>query len=156
MEIPQSASNYLKLQEWAVKIRILSQDFVEWFSDRDEASKQSVKYKKDECPENAMNPDWFIYFQACVIWNYDEKMIQIFEIKSKVIMRKLQALVQDEDRGPELDYDLKVTKTGKSKDTKYDLIASGKGPTTKEIMKAYTDLDLQLESLLENIDPFKK
>lgn len=156
MEVPKSPSNYLKLEEGLVKVRILSQEFIEWYSDFDPVAKQSIKYKKDECPEQAINPDWLIYFRACVIWNYDEKMLQIWEIKSKQIMAKMKGLVADADRGEELDYDLKITKTGVKKDTKYDVIPSGKWPTSKEILKLYKDADIQLEWLLENLDPMKK
>ena len=165
MEIPKGASNYLKLEEWQVKIRILSQEFIEWYSDRDKEIKKSHKYRKDECPEKSISPDWFVYFRGCVIWNYNaikkadwtyEWMLQWFEIKSRVIMKKLQALINDADRGPELDYDLKITKAGKEKETKYDVIPSGKWPTDPEILKIYKEADIELESLFEWIDPFNK
>lgn len=157
MEVPKAPSNYTKLEEdGTVKLRILSTDFIEWYSDYDASSKKSIKYKKDECPEQPINPDWLIYFRACIVRNYDENMVQIREIKSKQIMNGIKTLMNDADRGENLDYDLKVTKKGVKKDTKYSVVPAWKWPVSKEIMKIYKDADLQLESILENLDPFKK
>ena len=154
MEIPKSPSNYTKLEEGTVKLRILNPEFIEGYNDRD--GKTSIKYRKQDVPENTTNPDGFIYFRATVVRNYDDKMIQIREIKSKQIMNKIKALIKDADRGDNFDYDLKVSKTGVKKDTKYDVIPSGKWPTAKDILKAYKEADIMLEPLFLGIDPFKK
>lgn len=155
MEIPKSPSNYTKLEEGTTKLRILS-DFVEWFKDRDESEKKSITYRKDECPSEALNKDGFVYFRWCVVWNYDLKMLQIFEIKSKQIMHKIKALYVDQDRWKDLEYDLKISKTWVKKDTKYEVIPCNKAPVSQEIADAYVKADIELESLFEWIDPMKK
>jgi hypothetical protein len=108
MDVPKSPSNYLKLEEGTVKVRVLS-DFIQGFIDRVE--KKPVYYRAEDCPKTAVNPEGFLYFRSCVVWNYDEKKLQAREIKSKQIMNKIKSLSADTDWGPDLDYDLKITKT---------------------------------------------
>jgi hypothetical protein len=56
MEIPKAPTNYLKLdKQGTYKVRILS-DFIEGYKDRIEAEKKSVFYRKEDCPEKAVNP----------------------------------------------------------------------------------------------------
>ena len=154
INIPKSPSNYTKLEEWTTKLRILSEEFIEGYIDF--YDKKSVYYRKDECPEEAMNPEWFVYFRACMVRNYDEKRLQAREIKSKQIMNKMKALAVDEDRWPELDYDLKVTKTGVKKETKYEVVPSKKWPIAKSIQDEFNKADITLEKLFEWLDPMKK
>lgn len=88
MDIPKSPSNYLKLEEGTVKVRILNANFIEGYIDW--ADKKPIYYEKDQCPETSISPDGFVYFRSCVIWNYDEKKLQAWEIKSKQIMNKIK------------------------------------------------------------------
>ena len=163
MEIPKAPSDYLKLEEWSVKVHVLSPDFVEWFIDF--YDKKSVYYRKDECPEKAINPEWFVYFRACVVWNYEATKgkdgkfigrIQLREIKSKQIMNKIKELCTDADRGKELDYDLKITKKGVKKETKYEVTPSKKWPVAKAIQDEFEKADITLEKLFEWLEPMKK
>ena len=167
MEIPKSPSNYTKIEEGTIRLRILSTDFIEGYTDYDPSDKKSIKYRKDACPEKAINPDWFIYFRSCIVRNYNAVkkedgtfiwMLQIFDIKSKQIMGAIRSLMNDPERWPKLDYDIKITKVWDKKNAKYTLQAAptGKGKLDKDIMEAYKAADLQLESLFGWIDPFKK
>lgn len=155
MEIPKAASQFLQLEEGVVKVRILS-DFIEGYSDFDESTKKSATYRVGECPEKAKNPKWFAYFWACSIWNYELEKIQTRQIKSKVAMAKMKALSQDEDRGEITSYDLKVSKTGEGKETKYDVIPANKGPLTPEMTQAYLDANPKLDRMFEGKYPIEK
>lgn len=163
MEIPKAQSNYLKqteLTEEPTKVRILS-DFIDGYLDW--ADNKPVRYRKNELPKDedgkeipAKNKDGYMYFLDCVVRNYNAKKIQVFEIKSLVLQKKLQALAKDEDRGEEMDYDLKFTKTGKDKTTKYEVTPANKWPLTEELAGAYIDAWVNLEALYDGADPFAK
>jgi hypothetical protein len=75
---------------------------------------------------------------------------------SKAIMNKIKDLCADADWGKELDYDLKITRKGEGKETKYEVIPAGKGELTDEIAQAYVDADVEQEKLFEGVDLFKK
>lgn len=155
MEIPKAPSQFLQLDEGTVKVRVLS-DFIEGYSDFDELAKKSTIYKKDECPEKSKNSKWFTYFRACSIWNYELKQIQTRQIKSKVIMAKMKALAQDSDRGDIGGYDLKISKTGEGKETKYDCIPANKWPLDPEMTQAYLDANPKLDNLFLGKYPIEK
>lgn len=48
------------------------------------------------------------------------------KIKSKQIMNKIKILCKDEDWGADLEYDLKITKSGEKKETKYEVTPGNK------------------------------
>ena len=78
------------------------------------------------------------------------------KIKSKQIMNKIKILCKDEDWGADLEYDLKITKSGEKKETKYEVTPGNKAPVTDEIKQAYLESEIELEKLLLGLDPFIK
>lgn len=72
-------------------------------------------------------------------------------------MAKLKTLAADADRGSDFgEYDLKISKAGKDKETKYDAVPANKKAPAPEIMEAMLTADIDLEKLYMGIDPFKK
>lgn len=150
-EQPKSSSNYLRFKEWDVKFRILS-DAITWWLDWDNNKPIRTKEKPEQSVD-ASRPAK--HFRAFVVWNYDEKKIQICEITQKVLQTAIMWLYKDEDFGDPKWYDLKITKTGKDLDTKYQVKALNKSEPSAEITQAYFDAWVRLDALFQWADPFK-
>jgi hypothetical protein len=62
---------------------------------------------------------------------------------------------QDPDFGDPKQYAIKITRTGKDLETKYQVKALSKEPLAPEITQAYLDTPVDLDKLFTNDDPFK-
>lgn len=148
---PAQSGNYLKFKDGTTKFRILS-DAITWRLDRDD--KKPIRMK--EKPELSLDPARPAkHFRAFVVWNYDDKAIQICEITQRSIQQSIMTLYKDEDFGDPKWYDIKITKTGKDLETKYQLMGLNKSDPTPEIMELYFNAWVKLEKLFEWGDPFK-
>ena len=109
-------------------------------------------------PDFNGNPGRLKDFVASVVWNYDAKAIQIFEISQVSIQDKLFSLHKNEDWGDLTQYDVIVKKTKKNERTDYEVTPSpkGMGKLEKEIEKAYDEKPIDLTKLFTNEDPFVK
>lgn len=149
-EAPKTIGNYLKLVDWHNKFRILSQPIL-WRLDWDEKKPIRTKDK----PETAIDPTRPPkFFWAMVVRSYDNKKIQIWEVTQSSIQRAIEWLVADADFGTPLDYDLKITKSGKDLETRYEVKPLSKAPLTEEIAWAFMDAKVDLNKLYSWQDPF--
>lgn len=75
-------------------------------------------------------------------------------ITQNSLKEKLYNLAKDPDFGDPKNYDLKITKTGKQLETKYDIMALGKSEfdNAEALEKAKA---IMLDALYEGEDPFK-
>ena len=96
-------------------------------------------------------------FVACVVWNYSEEALQIFEINQVSIQDKLFNLHKDEEWGDITEYDVTLKKVKKNERIDYEVVPSptGKGKLSKEIEKAFDETFIDLTKLYTNEDPFK-
>jgi hypothetical protein len=92
---------------------------------------------------------------AFVVWNYQEKKVQILSVTQKGIMRSIQALTKDEDWGSPKDFDIVVNKEGEGKETEYQTQPKPKKDLDKAILKHYNEVSINLEALFDGKDPFK-
>src|SRR6266568_8756190 len=115
-EVPKSPSNYMRFEDGENTFRVLSSaivGFEYWNTD-----KKPVRFKEapEDMPANIqvkngvatkIKPFW-----AFVVWNYEDKMIQILEITQKTIMVAIKSLVENKKWGSPKGYDITVTRTG--------------------------------------------
>lgn len=116
---PQSSGDglFLKLKDGDnVRLRVLGLPAV---FDSEYEGKVSTKYS------------WPVY-------NHDEEKVQVFQ-GGATIYNALNALVQDEDWGDPVEYDIKVSRTGKGTDTKYSVSPS---PKSKEVPDDIEQIDV--------------
>ena len=94
-------------------------------------------------------------FRAFVVYNYDEKRIQIMGINQASIKEQLQGFIKDPDYGSPLDYDIKINKTGEGLETKYQIKPLSKAPISKEVAEAYkvVALDVDMEKYYDGWHP---
>lgn len=85
-------------------------------------------------------PNKIKQFIAMLVWNYSTERFEIFETDKSSIIAKLYSMDQDPDLGDLQGYDIKLSKTGKNKDTKYDVLSLGKSPVSKEIKEQFASV----------------
>lgn len=149
-----TGGNYTKLQEGTTKIRILTSPIVGWeyFNQENRPIRQKVPF--DWIPSDSKEWRKPKEFRAFVVWNYEEKSVQVMEITQKSLKDKLYNYVKDPDFWDPKTYDLKFSKTGKGLDTEYDILALGKSEfdNAEALEKAKA---IRLDALYEGEDPFK-
>ena len=144
---------YTKLQDGDTKIRILTSPIIgyEYFTvdNKPKRSKQMFAQTNDIKENGKVKEFW-----AFVIWNYNEEKVQIMEITQNTIKDQIFALAKDEDFGDPKWYDLKITRTGKDLETKYQVKPLAQKPfENKEAIDESKKINL--EALYEWEDPFK-
>lgn len=60
-------------------------------------------------------------FRAFVVRNYDDSQLQVMEITQATIKQQLFEYSKDEDYGDPKTYDIKINRTGKDLETKYQV-----------------------------------
>jgi hypothetical protein len=154
--VPKSGGNYMKLRGGANKFRILSAPILgfEYWTDQ----RKPVRARKlwDVIPvdadiSNGWNPK---HFWAFVVWNFDEKAIQILEITQSTIQRALTDLIHNEEWGDPRNYTITVNRKGEKLETEYSVVPSPAKPVPQDIMDAYQDKKIDLTLLFDGGDPF--
>ncbi len=158
-EVPATKGNYMRFQDGVNKFRILTSPVIgyEYWNEDNKGDRKPIRKHMNEnlVLADIQEPDKVKHFWAMVVWNYDEKRIQILEITQKTIQRTLRGLAKDEDWGSPKDYDIKIERSGKELLTKYEVTPSPKKPLTKEISEAFEKMPVNLEALFSGNDPFK-
>src|SRR5262249_12797233 len=113
---------------------------------------KTIPADADISGENGWNPK---HFWAFVVYNFDEKQIQILEVTQSSILSRLQSLINNEDWGDPREYSIMVTRSGEGLGTKYEVDASPHKPTPPEILAQYKDMKINLEALFEGTSPFE-
>lgn len=163
-EIPVGPSRYMQFEEGANQLRILGSAITgwEWWTE-DEKGKRSPQRvaKSDEVPEPVRQAvdkrKKAKHFWAFPVWNYKMKEVQILELTQKTIMRGIQLLIESWGHPTEYDIIIGKVKTGtRDVDVEYSVMPrpDGKQPLDEGIARYYQDLNIKLEALYKNEDPF--
>ena len=151
---PESVSFYMKLQEGENKIRILSSPVFGW---EDWHDKKPVRYKFNEKPLKPFDATKPVkHFWAFIVFNYTEEEIQILSLTQSTVRKQIEALSKDADWGSPFEYDLKIIKTGKDKETKYNVNPLPHKPVHEYIINQFHDRPCNLEALFTGEDPFSR
>ena len=151
---PKAGSYFKPLKGKQNRVRIINDKplvgHVQWTSD-----KKPVRWKLgDPRPEadygEGTKPRVFI---ACVVWNYEERCTQVWEITQKTLQESLDALTRDPDFGHPANYDLKITRKGDMMDTTYSMVPMP-GEQNEDVVNAIAELRVNLDALLNGEDPF--
>ena len=152
----ESAGNYTKIKDEAVKLRILSEavtGYVYWTNDnkpvRSEVYPQSTpNIREDSKPK---------HFWAFKVWNYSTQQVEIWEISQASIRDRLWEYWEDkEDYGDLRNFPIKVSRTGKGLDTKYSVIAGKAKELEPEIEQISANTSVNLLALFDGSNPFVK
>lgn len=92
-------------------------------------------------------------FIGCIVYNYHTEQFEVLETDKGSIIGKLWTMDQDPDLGDLRKYDIKLSKTGQGKDTRYDVLSLGVSDVDSEIKKEFDKLEFNLENLFNNGNP---
>lgn len=157
-EVPQKGGNYMRFQDGANRIRILSSPILGWeyWNENEKGERKPIRKRMSEnlVMSDIQEPDRVKHFWAMVVWNYEDEKIQILEVTQKGIQRSLRALAKDTDWGSPKNYDIVITRSGKDLETRYETQPKPAKPFDKEIMAKYQSMNINLEALFIGGDPF--
>lgn len=148
------SAQYMKLQDGDNKIRILSAPILGW--EDWNAEKKPVRCPLTPEMPQPLNPlqDPKVFW-AMVVWDYKDSAIKILSLTQASVRRQLEALYIDEDWGSPFEYDIKINKMGKEKETKYNVTPLPRKPTTTEQELEFHKAGIKLTALFDGKDPFK-
>jgi hypothetical protein len=160
-KVPASNTGFMKFQQGENVFRILSDAIIgwEWWTTEvidgkevrrpnrvtDEEAIPVTEYNEDQPPK---------HFWAMVVWNYQDKKIQVLEITQKGIQKAIRALEKSKGWGEPKRYDISVTKTGEKLETEYSVMPIPPEPLDKEIEAKFKATKVNLAALYSGDDPF--
>lgn len=153
-ELPKSeGGKYTKLQDGTTKIRILTSPIIGWEYFNNENKPQRSRIPYTGIPADSKEGRKPKEFWSFVIYNYEEKRVQVMTVTQNSIKEQLIALSRDADFGDPKTYDLKITKSGKGLETKYTLMALGKSEfDDSKALEEASKVDL--DAVFDGKDPF--
>ena len=159
-------SNYMKFVQGENLFRALSSPIVGmeyWITDPEDKKKRlpvrkhmGVNIPVSDLEENPKTHkvDMPKHFWAFVVYNYQDKRIQILEITQKGIQKDILALTKNPKWGTPKDFDIMVIRTGEGLDTDYSTQAQPKEKLDEGITQLYKDMNINLDLLFSGEDPF--
>lgn len=149
---PVTGGNYAKLQDGTQRFRILSKPILGWVGwENGKPSRFTYKNKPERMFDQGKAAR---HFWAMIVWNYQDKAVQVLEITQYMIQQAILSLSRSDDWGNVYEYDIVITKTGKEKNTKYTIQPSKPKPLDEEIKKAALEKPIYLDAMFAGGDPF--
>lgn len=151
-EAPKTSGNYFTFVKGDNRFRVMGHaivGFEYWTKD-----KKPVRSKTpfEGVPEDAKLDDGIFkqkHFWAFVVWNYEEKKLQILELTQSTIMGPIEALVNNKKWGAPQGYDIVVQADGDGLEREYTVVPE---PHTKAPEADISKINL--EELFVGGDPF--
>lgn len=150
---PVSGGHYAKINDGENKFRILSKPLLGWVGWKD---KKPLRFKYNAKPDMAFDEGKTArHFWALIVWDYADKAIKVLEITQATVQQAIMDLSRSEHWGAPWEYDIIISKTGRDKNTKYNVLPLGKKKVGEEVYKAAMDTPVYLDSLfVPGADPF--
>jgi len=155
-EAPSTSSSFMKLDQGDSNFRVLSPavtGYEYWSNDTKvfrskefptETPNIRVRVNKKTGKEEA---DKVKHFWAFVVWNYAEEAVQVLHISQKTIQKDILNFVNDSDWGNPMEYDIKISRTGKELTTKYQVSPKPKKALSEEIVAEFEKSNIDLEEM---------
>lgn len=151
---PQAGSYFKPLKGKQNRVRILSDKplvgKVAWTEENKPVrwrlgeKMPEANYREDSKPKS---------FIAVAVWNYQDRVTQVWEITQRTLQESLDLLTKDKDFGHPANYDLKITRKGEGLETTYSMVPMP-GEMSDDVQLAVAELRVNLEALLTGEDPF--
>jgi hypothetical protein len=148
----------MRLKQGANKFRILSHCITGWeyWNKDNKPVRQSEPFDlipADIKIEPNGQPVDIKHFWAFVVWNYEDKAVQVLQINQATIQRELQTKI-DNRNGVATNNDFIITKSGEGLGTKYSIDVTEASEIPQEAQQALHGKTINLEALYHNGDPF--
>jgi len=155
-ELPKNGWKYLKFKDGDTKFRVLSDVITgyEYFDNDNKVHRSEELFKETPWIKDSYWKPWYAkHFWAMTVWDYDDESIKILTFSQRAIQEALLWFIRDPDFGDIKSYDVKITRSGKDKETSYQVKALPAKPF--ENKKAIEEANsVNLEALYTNQDPF--
>ncbi len=154
-EAPKSVSFYTKIEDGdKIKLRILPSGLedrncitgFEYFEEMDDWKK---KPKRSTTTLKHIEEK---HFWAFKVYNHNLWLVQLYTVKQKGLMKSLSDLIDNEDYGDPLGYDITISRTGKGMDTEYGLVPS----PPKPLVATYEDKKINWNNWIDSEDPLSE
>ena len=141
-----------QMKEGDNKLRIVAQPIAGWLDWHD---KKPMRYRPSNKPSKPFDAEKPIKsFWTCYVWDYAREGLYVLEITQSSIQKALTLIAKDEDWGDFTKYDVKITKEGTGKETRYSLTPLPHKPLSAKIEEALKRSPVRLEALYEGGDPW--
>lgn len=141
-----------QMKETGNRLRIVMQPIAGWL---DWHNSKPYRYRPDQKPIKSFDPEKPMKpFWACYVWDYAREGLFILEINQSSILKSLTKMAKDEDWGDFLQYDIKISKEGNGKETRYVVTPLPHKPLSDKILDAMKRSPVRLEALYEGKDPW--
>jgi hypothetical protein len=151
-------SNYMKLKDGENTFRILSPAIIGWeyWNNKGKPVRSQERWVKmpADIKVEQDGSTKIRHFWAFVVYNYEDKAIQILELTQTSVMTAIKALVDNKRWGDPAGYDITVKRSGKGFDTEYITQANPHSPIEDKILKEFTEKNIKLSALFDSGDPF--
>ena len=155
-EVPDTASNYMKLQLGENRFRIMDSPILgyEWWRTTEEGRKPVRCRMEAQIHPDDLEGEPPKHFWAFPVYDYADNKIKILELTQKSIQRTIRGLSGDPDWGDPKEYDIVIQRTGEGFETRYEVKPKPKKKLDEGVVKMYEDTFINLEALYDGEDPF--
>jgi hypothetical protein len=152
LKIEKSYWKMSEMKDTGSRLRIVMKPIAGWLDWRES---KPCRFKPDQKPSKPydelkpIKPFW-----DCYVWDYAREGLFILEITQMSVIKSLTKFATDEDWGDFLEYDLKISKEGNGKETRYVVTPLPHKPMGDKIIDALKRSPVRLEALYEGGDPW--
>lgn len=155
---PTGSSNFMKFQEGENRFRIMSPEatigwegWVDGKPFRREGAEKNINDDEVDIDPKYKKPK-INHFWAFVVYDYADKKVKILEITQKTVMKSIEALVNDDDWGDPINYDISVARAKKGDRTTYSVKSYPPKAIAKEIKTLYSESEIDARDLFKTED----
>ena len=157
-EIPSTPGNFMKLEDGANNLRILSSAIVgyEYWNtdDKPVRAREDWKVLPPDIKPDKNGRVSTKHFWAFIVWNYDKKMIQLLELTQKTIMEGIKGIVDNPKWGDPKNFDITINRVTTGDKVSYTVMPNPHAPLDAAVASEYAKKPVNLEALYEGKDPF--
>lgn len=141
-----------QMKETGNRLRIVTKPIAGWLDWKDS---KPYRFRPNDKPNKSFDaskpikPFWALY-----VWDYAREGLFILEVTQSSILKSLTKIAKDEDWGDFLQYDIKISKEGNGKETRYVLTPLPHKPLSTLTVEALKRSPVRLEALFEGRDPW--
>ncbi len=152
---PSGSSDFMKLEEGKNRFRTMSEAVIGWEGWKDnkpfrrKGVDQNIDADEVDTDEKYGKPK-ISHFWAFKVFDYADKKIKILEITQKTVMKALESLVNDDDWGDPVNYDVEVERAKNGERTVYTTKPFPPKKASKEMTDALEASSADLEVLFKD------
>ena len=145
--VPQTSSDFMKLQLWENRFRIMSNPIVwyaTWVQEEGKPKPLRSKEKLKEEPSNINIGQYWKqfnkYFRAFVVWDYREECFKFLDLNKQGVLSDMENQFTIEWKEDPRMYDISITKSWSGTDTEYKLWVKDNKEVTADIKNLWKEL----------------